>query len=58
VPVGDDGFLVASNLKTDPVTTEIEGVLIAGTVEGPKDIPDTVIQASAAAMKASSFLID
>ena len=58
VPVGDDGFLVASNLKTDPVTTEIEGVLIAGTVEGPKDIPDTVIQASAAAMKASNFLID
>jgi len=58
VPVGDDGFLVAPNLKTDPVTTEIEGVFIAGAVEGPKDIPDTVTQASAAAMKASSFLIE
>jgi len=56
IPVGDDGFFVAFNPKLDPVTTKMEGVLIAGTAEGPKDIPDAVTQASAAAMKASIFL--
>ncbi|MEO0142683.1 MAG: CoB--CoM heterodisulfide reductase iron-sulfur subunit A family protein [candidate division WOR-3 bacterium] len=56
IPVGDDGFFVASNPKLDPVMTKIEGILIAGTAEGPKDIPDAVTQASAAAMKASILL--
>lgn len=56
IPVGDDGFFVSSNPKSDPVTTKIEGVFIAGAAEGPKDIPDAVTQASAAAMKASIFL--
>lgn len=56
IPVSDDGFFVASNPKSDPATTKMEGVFIAGAAEGPKDIPDTVIQASAAAMKASIFL--
>ncbi len=32
------------------------GVLIAGTAQGPKDIVDTVAQASAAAAKAAVFL--
>jgi len=56
IPISDDGFFVASNPKSDPVATKIEGVFIAGVAEGPKDIPDTVVQASAAAMKASIFL--
>jgi len=56
IPIGDDGFFVSSNPKADPVTTKMEGVFIAGVTEGPKDIPDSVIQASAAAMKASTFL--
>jgi len=56
IPVSDDGFFVVSNPKSDPATTKMEGVFIAGAAEGPKDIPDTVIQASAAAMKASIFL--
>jgi len=55
-PIGDDGFFVTSNPKSDPVTTTMEGVFVAGVAEGPKDIPDAVIQASAAAMKASIFL--
>ncbi len=36
--------------------TAVEGVLLAGTVQGPKDIVDSVAQASAAAAKASVFL--
>lgn len=56
IPVGDDGFLVTAHPKVDPVTTCVKGVFIAGAAEGPKDIPDSVIQASAAAMKASIIL--
>jgi heterodisulfide reductase subunit A len=39
-----------------PVETAVEGVLLAGTVQGPKDVVDTVAQASAAAAKASVLL--
>lgn len=53
---GEDGFFVTANPKVDPVTTSVEGIFIAGVAEGPKDIPDAVTQASAAAMKASIFL--
>jgi len=53
---GEDGFFVTANPKVDPVTTSIEGIFIAGVAEGPKDIPDAVTQASAAAMKASILL--
>jgi len=53
---GEDGFFVTANPKVDPVTTSVKGVFIAGVAEGPKDIPDAVTQASAAAMKASIFL--
>jgi heterodisulfide reductase subunit A len=58
IPVGDDGFFIASNPKSDPVATKVEGIFVAGVAEGPKDIPDAVTQASAAAMKASNFLKD
>lgn len=45
----DDGFLKEAHPKYKPVDTLIEGVFLAGTAQGPKDIPDTVTQASAAA---------
>jgi len=38
--------------KFRPVDTLIDGVFIAGCAQGPKDIPDTVAQASAAAARA------
>jgi len=53
VAVDDDGFIAPIHPKIDPVTTSLEGVFTAGVAEGPKDIPDAVAQASAAAMKAS-----
>jgi len=56
--MGDDSFFVTANPKVDPVTTNIEGVFVAGVAEGPKDIPDSVAQASGAAMKASILLKD
>ncbi len=54
--VGLDGFFLERHPELAPVETVVEGVLLAGTVQGPKDIVDTVAQASAAAAKASVFL--
>jgi heterodisulfide reductase subunit A len=46
-----DGFLLERHPKLDPVATMSEGIFIAGCCQGPKDIPDTVAQASAAAAR-------
>jgi heterodisulfide reductase subunit A len=54
--VGLDGFFMERHPELAPVETAVEGVLLAGTVQGPKDIVDSVAQASAAAAKASVLL--
>ncbi|UCE58806.1 MAG: CoB--CoM heterodisulfide reductase iron-sulfur subunit A family protein [Phycisphaerales bacterium] len=54
--VGLDGFFLERHPELAPVETAVEGVLLAGTVQGPKDIVDSVAQASGAAAKASVFL--
>lgn len=46
-----DGFYQEAHPKLQPVETFSAGVYLAGTCQGPKDIPDTVAQASAAAVK-------
>ena len=46
-----DLWLTEAHPKLRPVETNSSGVYLAGTCQGPKDIPDTVAQASAAAMK-------
>ena len=40
----------------DPLTTNREGVIVAGAFQGPKDIPESVTQASAAAGIAAGLL--
>lgn len=54
--LGLDGFFLELHPELGPVETAVEGVFLAGTVQGPKDIVDTVAQASAAAAKASVLL--
>jgi heterodisulfide reductase subunit A len=54
--VGLDGFFLERHPELGPVETAVEGVFLAGTVQGPKDIVDTVAQASAAAAKATVLL--
>ena len=44
-------FLNEAHPKLRPVETNTDGIYLAGMVAGPKDIPDTVSQASAAAVK-------
>jgi len=45
------GFLSESHFKMRPMESLKPGIFIAGTSQSPKDIPDTVAQASAAASK-------
>lgn len=40
----------------EPVSTSRPGVYVCGVIESPKDIPETVIQAGAAASEASTLL--
>jgi heterodisulfide reductase subunit A len=51
-----DGFYLEKHPKLDPVATMTDGIFIAGCCQGPKDIPDTVAQASAAAAEALSMI--
>jgi len=51
-----DGFFLERHPKLDPVATNTDGVFIAGCCQGPKDIPDTVAQAAAAAARVLSVI--
>lgn len=46
-----DGFLAEAHPKLRPVESVISGIFLAGASQGPKDIPETVSQASGAASK-------
>jgi heterodisulfide reductase subunit A len=52
----NDGFFLETHPKLRPFDTPIAGIFLAGACQGPKDIPDTVAQASGAAMKAADLL--
>ena len=47
-----DGWLSEAHPKLRPVETNTAGIFLAGACQGPKDIPESVAQASAAAAKA------
>jgi len=47
-----DGFFAEAHPKLRPVETSTAGVFLAGCAQGPRDVPDTVAHAGAAAMEA------
>jgi len=49
IDLDENGWYQAIHQDSDPVMTSRPGVWSAGTCSGPKDIPDSVAQASAAA---------
>ena len=57
VPLDEDGYIKLANPYLDSVSTEVDGIFAAGVVAGAKDIPDSVMQASAAAMRASVLAV-
>ena len=53
VKLSAEGFVTSNPF--DPVLTSLDGVFACGTLTGPRDIPETVVQASAAAGAAASL---
>jgi len=56
IPIGTDGFLMEAHLKLRPVDTNVDGVFIAGTVSGPRDVSESIISGQAAAARASILM--
>ncbi|OHC76502.1 MAG: disulfide reductase [Rhodospirillales bacterium RIFCSPLOWO2_12_FULL_58_28] len=56
IGIDKDGFLAESHPKLKPVESVTAGVFLAGAGQSPKDIPETVAQASAAAGKVMILL--
>ncbi|XUX01326.1 MAG: FAD-dependent oxidoreductase [Dehalogenimonas sp.] len=56
VRLDGNGFCLTDGL--DPVATSQEGIFAVGAFNGPKDIPETVIQAGAAASRVLALLVE
>ena len=57
VSTDTDAFIKTVMPKISPALTDMEGVFVAGVPAGPKDIVDTIVEAGAAAMEASNYLL-
>jgi heterodisulfide reductase subunit A len=57
IPVDQFMFVSEVHPKLRPVETPTAGVLVAGTAQGPKDIPESIAQAASAAAKAAELLL-
>ena len=55
LPVGEDRFVQEIHPKLRPVEVSVNGVLLAGTAQGPMNIQETLAAAGAAAVKASAM---
>ncbi len=51
-----EGWFLERHPKLAPVSTFTEGIFLAGACQGPKDIPDCVAQAGAAAAEALALI--
>jgi len=58
IQVNEWGFLSEAHPKLRPVESLAPGFYLAGAAQGPKDIPDAVAQASAAASKVASLFAE
>jgi heterodisulfide reductase subunit A len=56
VGLTEDLFIRESHPKIKPVNTDVEGIYVCGTAQGPKDITDSVSQANAAAAKVAELM--
>jgi heterodisulfide reductase subunit A len=56
ITCSEEGFFYERHPKLAPVNTFTDGIFLAGCCQGPKDIPDTVAQAGAAASEALALI--
>jgi heterodisulfide reductase subunit A len=57
ITLSKEGFFAEGHTKLAPVSTNIEGVFIAGCCQGPKDIQSSIAQGAAAAGQILSALV-
>lgn len=50
------GFLLERHLKIKPSESSVNGIFLAGAIQGPKDIPNSIAQAESAASKAIALI--
>ncbi|MFX0020394.1 MAG: FAD-dependent oxidoreductase, partial [Candidatus Hermodarchaeota archaeon] len=50
------GFLLEKHLKIKPSETSVNGIFLAGAIQGPKDIPNSIAQAESAAAKTIALI--
>jgi heterodisulfide reductase subunit A len=53
VPQCGSGFCMEKHLKLAPIETNVEGIYLAGCLQSPKNIAESLVQGSGAAMKAA-----
>ncbi|MFX1302225.1 MAG: hydrogenase iron-sulfur subunit [Promethearchaeota archaeon] len=51
-----NGFLLEKHLKVKPSETLVSGIYLAGAIQAPKDIPNSIAQAESAAAKAIALI--
>lgn len=56
ISCSNEGWFLERHPKLAPVSTFTDGIFLAGACQGPKDIPDSVAQAGAAAAEALALL--
>jgi heterodisulfide reductase subunit A len=56
IPISSDGFLMEAHVKLRPVDTQMDGIFLAGAASGPKDVPETIVSAKAAAARAGTLM--
>jgi len=56
IPISSDGFLMEAHVKLRPVDTQMDGIFLAGVASGPKDVPESIISAKAAAARAAILM--
>jgi len=56
ISCGREGWYLERHPKLAPVSTFTDGIFLAGACQGPKDIPDCVAQAGAAAAEALALI--
>ncbi|MFX1377672.1 MAG: hydrogenase iron-sulfur subunit [Promethearchaeota archaeon] len=56
ISLDPNGFLLEKHLKVKPSETSVNGIFLAGVIQGPKDIPNSIAQAESAAAKAISLI--
>jgi heterodisulfide reductase subunit A len=56
ISCSSDGWFLERHPKLAPVSTFTDGIFLAGACQGPKDIPESVAQAGAAASQALALI--